>query len=408
MKIVKITSFYRDFLNSYYENNPNVIIQNYDFQYRHLMEQGYAWADYFKRHFENLGVECIEIVYNAENLQKAWAEKFNVNINANILLQQIKYYQPDVVFFQDIVAFSGSFIKEIRNTVPSVKLVFGHCCSPFAPERLSDYSAYDFLITCAPFVDIFRNNNIECFEFAHGFESSHLEKINNENHFDIVDFIFIGSFVQNKDFHEGRTKIIEDLLQNNIHIKMYSSNFEIDNLISYNGKLMAYWLAKSMKNIGMKSLAQQIPIVKKFLNLNEPIKKQKYSKAFVQSVIKESLYGIEMLKALSKSKIGFNFHGGVAGDFAANVRMFEVTGVGSLLLTDHKKNIKDYFEPDYEIVTYKNAEECIEKVNYLLNHEEERKRIAKAGQLRCLNSHSIKNRVEYLKEILDKEMKKVS
>lgn len=410
MKIVKITSFYREFLQSYYNNNPNILSQNYDFQYNHIMSQGYGWANYFEKHFASIGVECIEIVYNAEILQKSWAEKYNINYNNHILLQQIKYYQPDVVFFQDIVAFSGDFVKEIRTQVPNIKLIFGHCCSPFSNDRFVDYSQYDFLITCAPFVDIFRKNNIKCYEFAHGFEASQLNIIKENNNYDLIDFVFFGSFlyVNNKEFHENRALIIEELLKNKTNLKIYSSNFVVDTNFSYFSKLGAYWTATTLKNCGLKSVARKLPIVKKFVNLNEAVKKQSFSKEFVNSVIKENHYGFEMLKILSKSRIGFNVHGGIAGDFAANVRMFEVTGVGSLLLTDHKKNIKDYFEPDFEIVTYKNAEECIEKVNYLLNHEDERMKIAKAGQLRCLNSHSIKNRVEYLKEILDKEIKKVS
>ncbi|MDQ3755068.1 MAG: glycosyltransferase, partial [Acidobacteriota bacterium] len=73
---------------------------------------------------------------------------------------------------------------------------------------------------------------------------------------------------------------------------------------------------------------------------------------------------------------------------ASNMRLFEATGVGSCLLTDWRANISTLFEPDREVVTYRNAEECIEKATYLLDHESERQQIARAGQRRTLREHT--------------------
>jgi len=108
---------------------------------------------------------------------------------------------------------------------------------------------------------------------------------------------------------------------------------------------------------------------------------------------------------LDKSgKIGFNSHGEIAGEYAANVRLFEVTGAGSCLITDWKKNLDTFFEIDKEVVTYKSTEECIEKVQWLINHPEERKEIAKAGQKRTLRDHTFKQRAEQLNSIIQKEL----
>jgi spore maturation protein CgeB len=153
-------------------------------------------------------------------------------------------------------------------------------------------------------------------------------------------------------------------------------------------------------------LALSLPGVKKTVRLTEMPKRINFSKAFKETADPTPLYGIEMFKALSKSKIGFNSHGGVAGDYAANVRLFEVTGVGSCLLTDHKKNITDFFEPDSEVVTYKSVDECIEKVNWLLSHPKELTEIAIAGQKRTLKDNTFERRAEELHEIILRELSK--
>jgi len=113
-----------------------------------------------------------------------------------------------------------------------------------------------------------------------------------------------------------------------------------------------------------------------------------------------------MFKALSHSKIGFNYHGFAAGDYAANVRLFEVPGVGSCLITDLKKNLNDIFEIDKEVVAFTSAEECVEKVKWLINHPAERKAIAVAGQRRVLKDHTFEIRANHLDEIIRKELNK--
>jgi spore maturation protein CgeB len=111
-----------------------------------------------------------------------------------------------------------------------------------------------------------------------------------------------------------------------------------------------------------------------------------------------------MLRLLSRSKICLNSHGGVAGEYAANIRMFEVTGAGSLLVTDDKKNIKDLFIPDTEIITYSSPGECISKLKWLLDKPEEIKKIALEGQQKTLKNHTLEQRVGLLNEIILKEL----
>ena len=70
------------------------------------------------------------------------------------------------------------------------------------------------------------------------------------------------------------------------------------------------------------------------------------------------------------------------------------------MLTDWKANLGELFEPDSEIVTYKDAGECVEKVSYLLSHDADRSAIAAAGQRRTLRDHSFDKRAVQLDQII--------
>ena len=59
---------------------------------------------------------------------------------------------------------------------------------------------------------------------------------------------------------------------------------------------------------------------------------------------------------------------------------------------------------DKEIVTYSSKEEALEKVNYLINNQDELSAIAKAGQSRTLKEHTYEIRMKELFEIIKKHI----
>jgi spore maturation protein CgeB len=99
-----------------------------------------------------------------------------------------------------------------------------------------------------------------------------------------------------------------------------------------------------------------------------------------------------------------NDHGDIP-PYANNCRLFEATGVGTLLVTDWKKNLHEMFEPGKEVVSYHTPEECIEKIQYYLEHEDEREEIARAGQQRTLRDHTYYQRMQELVDIVQKYLK---
>ena len=83
------------------------------------------------------------------------------------------------------------------------------------------------------------------------------------------------------------------------------------------------------------------------------------------------------------------------------MRLYETTGVGSLLLTDWKENLSEMFDPVAELAVYRSAEDCVEKIGYYLGEEDERSRLARAGQQRTLREHTYRQRMAQLVALVE-------
>lgn len=400
-RFVKISGFYKNYLTYYYQKYPFVKGLSYSDQYRHLMDQGYGYSDFFHKHFVKHDVEGWEIVYNASPLQRAWAKEHNsVKIGESLILEQLKSYKPDVVFFQDSISFSPGLFSAIKKEIPSVRLLIGMCCSPITSEILDNYHLFDFMVGCSPhFTQMFDKAGIKNYEFTHCFEPSILKKLPDSPERK-TDLLFIGSFIDGKNFHTDRNRIISNLMNDKRILLQVYGNLTIEPTYITTIKQIIYPMVRFMNKIGLNNFVMKIPFVKKVAMMDERPRRSNYSKAFVSKVNQSPVFGYDMYRLLQESKIGFNMHAGVSGEYAANVRMFEVTGVGSLLLTDHKKDISKLFDPNNEIVTYQTVDECLEKVNWLLSHPDKLKEIAEAGQRRTLRDHTVEKRVEYLNDII--------
>ena len=101
----------------------------------------------------------------------------------------------------------------------------------------------------------------------------------------------------------------------------------------------------------------------------------------------------ELARVYSQSKIVVNIT--INGDI--NLRLFEGTACGALLLTDSRANgIEQLFDLGHEVIVYDSDQELLAQINYYLAHDAERQQIAEAGQQRCLNDHTFLRRAEQL------------
>ena len=82
-------------------------------------------------------------------------------------------------------------------------------------------------------------------------------------------------------------------------------------------------------------------------------------------------------------------------------RTFEVPACGGFLLTGDADNLRDYYVDGKEIVIFKDKNDLAEKCRYYLEHEDERKAIAKAGYERTIKDHTYEQRFKEIFRALE-------
>lgn len=105
------------------------------------------------------------------------------------------------------------------------------------------------------------------------------------------------------------------------------------------------------------------------------------------------VYTTEKAKIFNAAKISINtmYPMEIA---SVNARCFEIAGCGGFQFITENASVEKYFIPEKEIVTFRNINELIVKVEYYLNHDEERTAIALAGQKRAHKEHTYEIRMQ--------------
>lgn len=371
MKIVIVDTYYGAFLAERYARNRGWTGMPYDTQHAALIEECFGTSDFYSRHLNSLGNEATDLIVNAVPLQTAWARANNVPYSALVLkvphrvfrlpvigpwlasmpglaeiaIAQIEAIAPDVLYCQDLSFLTPDAVKRLRA---SVKLVVGQNASPLPPEAF--LRNYDLLLTSFPHVVArLRQMGIASEYFRIGFDTKVLAKLGQVEK--DVDASFVGGISR----HHGKAIPTLEYLARETPIQFF----------------------------GYGAAA---------LDATSPIRPRH----------RGEVWGLDMYRALARSKVTLNRHINVAENNANNMRLYEATGVGTLLITDMKDNLGDLFEIGREIVAYSSQEEAAELIRYYLSHPEEAQAIAKAGQARTLRDHTYERRMHELVPILER------
>lgn len=103
----------------------------------------------------------------------------------------------------------------------------------------------------------------------------------------------------------------------------------------------------------------------------------------------------EMPKIFNLSKINLNFTSKPIRT-GLPLRIWDILGAGGFVLTNFQTEIPEYFEIGKDLETYSSETELLQKIEYYLEHEEERKAIAKNGYLKAKEYYSLKQRMKEL------------
>jgi len=85
---------------------------------------------------------------------------------------------------------------------------------------------------------------------------------------------------------------------------------------------------------------------------------------------------------------------------SSSSRPFELGALGACIVANPYLGIEEWFEPGRELIIVHSAEEAIERYQYLLGNESERKAIGSAARQRVLKQHTFRHRARELLRII--------
>ena len=364
MRILVLNTDYGAFLKSLYGGHPGLAVASYDEQQRVRADSLFAVADFFSANMQALGHEAIDIHANNESMQLAWAREHSPGLVGvrqhsrrgdrilgggcrldRILAAQIEAFRPDVILNQDIRSINLRLLAGAKRD--GALLVGQHGATTFTDLR--PLRVYDLVVSqVGPTVDAFRTGGIAAEELRLAFEPSILDRLSSDH--PLRDVVFVGSLFPG--VHDARIKLLERICSEVADVSVWSGSVE--------------------------HLAPSSPIRDRF---------------------RGQAWGREMYEIFRRARIVLNQHGGTFA-YADNCRLYEATGAGALLLTDDLPNLPELFVPGEEVAVYGDADTCLGEITRLLGDEDGRARVAASGQQRTLRTHTYRERMAQLIEIL--------
>lgn len=82
------------------------------------------------------------------------------------------------------------------------------------------------------------------------------------------------------------------------------------------------------------------------------------------------------------------------------LRAFDIMGCEGFLLTNFQSDMLRFFVPGEDYVYYESRADLMDKIDYYLEHEEERKRIAQNGYIKVKSDHTYEHRLQMILDIV--------
>lgn len=376
MRLAKLGVYYPKYLDQFYLENTALSDQSYAVQHEALIGDCFGSSDFWTHALTKLGYDTVELITNAEPLQKCWATEQGIAYGeewfSEILLAQLEKFRADVLLVADYTTVNAELLKRIRESCPTIRLILIWCGAPYSNDGV--FRECDAVLSCVPeLVSEFEQAGLRTVHINHAFDSRVLTKLNSPAN-PAVSFSFIGSVFKATGFHIQREQLLSTLLRETP---------------------LSIWTDVDRSRVNPRSARSLLGAAyRKIRNTGAESAPGIDSEILVQA--QSPLFGLRMFQQLRDSRVTLNTHIDISENSASNLRLFEATGIGTCLLTDWKPNLGELFEPDAEVVSYSTAQECIEKVKYLLDHDAERSAIGAAGQRRTLRDHSYDIRAERL------------
>jgi len=323
-----------------------------------LYDDHFGWPAGLCRYMRTQAIQALLLVGNDERLQRKWAQEngfrsFNsLNWQKAITAEQIRRFRPDVLWISCPI-----------------------------PPRL-ELSGFYALVSSHPnIVKDIRHHFEKVVITKPGFDPSVLKALGPVQKRHGVSFL--GSITPE---HSRRAETLAYLLGKGVPLSLF-------------GTLRGATFGEVLKEVAWQAVNQRsLAAVLRSLRRRTSYRRDAGA---ISRVLRPSVFGTDMFRELAASQLTLNIHIDVAGGHAGNIRLFEATGVGTCLLTEHADNIGELFEPGKELVTFRSREELLERLQWLLQHPQEAERIGRAGQARTLSSYTVERMFQDIRGLLE-------
>lgn len=343
-RILFVNTFYDKFLNS----QPLSLSNNYSQNLEKRMGSRFGDSNFYSYWINQVGWEAIDVIANDDFLQQQWAKENNMAANSmlEICMFQIILFKPSIVYFQDISLVTDDVSNFLR--AHNIR-VCGQHASPL-PQGFN-FRNLDLFISSMPhLVDLASANGARALYLPLAFDHRILSELTPLSWGDRNDGGFVGGFTQS---HTSGVELILSAMKAFPNLNLYGYGWDESIEALLNG---ITW--------------------------------------------KGEAWGLDMFRLLGGWKISLNRHIDMSGSHANNMRLYETTGMGALMLTD-KKQKNNLFSSDVEMVEYENIFDLREKIGYLLSNPNIASEIAMRGQKKTLEHHTYQVRMSQLSKSLE-------
>jgi len=372
LRFLQVHTFYAEYLNGFYGARPELATADFETQSRALVEDGFSAIHMVAPCLAPLGYEARLIVANDPRSQGQWARE-NGRVQSpgapfdlhGLVRAQIEAYRPQVLYLSDPVTFDGRFLRSLGHRP---ELVLGWRAAD-VPDAW-DLAGFDLMLSSL----------------------EGIRRLAEER-----------GAVRGEPFHPGFPR---RMFERTAHITP-----EAD--VVFAGQVNVSQYARRNRLLSLLAEGAGRGGFSCRLHLSGP-RDQMPPELAAEN--RGAVFGMDMHRALRAGRIVFDGRGEIgqrrgegrssdlAGRETANMRIFEATGLGRFLLTEHFDNLARLYAPGREIETYASEAELLDKVRYYLAHPEAREAIAEAGRERCQRDHSMEVRVREFDALVRRQL----
>jgi len=404
MRILVLSADYPRFLHDLYLSLPGLAESAYAVQMAARNASLFGVADFYSRNFKAHGHEAAEVYINNPWLQYAWAREHGLTVPPLEPPPQPDAAPPQPGGTERMAAAAKSLLRPLKPFLdplarPALRRLRalrqrGPTAASYAPDR----EEWEHTVLRAQIED-FRPDLILNQELAY-LRSPFFKGVKRPGQ---LLFGQIASSMPESDRFEGYDLMISSLPNQVAWFRGRGLRAELNRLafepsvLEQLGPVPVRDIALSFVGSLSPDHAQRIAFLE-YLATRTPLKvwgngiERLRPSSPLHALYQGEAWGRDMYQILRRSRITLNFHIDLAEDWANNMRLYEATGMGTLLLTDQKRNLQEMFVPGEHVAAYTDAEDCVRQVQALLSDDAARERIAAAGQ-----RHAIANQNYFLR-----------